>query len=354
MSQVALIFGGPSAEHDVSLVSAKNIYQVLATLPHQTFCLGITRQGQWRWIAGEDLIKTSFQQPLDLSQVGSAIELHRQGNRCLMNRVGSNESHPLDVAFPIIHGPFGEDGELQKRLAELGLAYVGTAVQGCINSFDKGLTKDLLTKAKVPQVPYLTVTSEAPSWNEVQQKLGAPLFVKPANMGSSIGISKVKTESDYRPALAAAREHDSKILIEKGIRARELECALLETDKGLEVTGLGEVIPRHEFYSYEAKYLDAKGADIVIPAEVQRDVVLKVQELAKQAFQALGCQDYARADFFMDETGAIYFNEINTHPGFTNISQFPMLWKQEGLSYPDLISHLLQRALQRSQQNRTT
>jgi D-alanine-D-alanine ligase len=294
-------------------------------------------------------MKTSFQSPLDLNECGTPVELHRHAGHCQLKKVGSSEIHTLDLAFPIIHGPFGEDGELQKRLAELGLAYVGTGVQGCMNSFDKGLTKEILGQSSIPQVPYLSFQGEALSWPEVTRQLGTPLFIKPANMGSSIGISKVKTETDYLPALKAAREHDSKILIEKGIRARELECALLETDQGLKVTGLGEVIPRHEFYSYEAKYLDDKGADIVIPAKVDQKVIQSVQALAKQAFVALDCQDYARADFFMDETGAIYFNEINTHPGFTNISQFPMLWKQEGMSYPDLITHLLQRALRRAQ-----
>lgn len=348
MNQIALIFGGPSAEHDVSLVSAKNIFQVLNQLNFKTSLLGVSRQKQWKLIKGDDLLQTDFINPIDLDKIGLPVQLTKTEDGVFIstNQDDGERIGPIDIAFPIIHGPYGEDGTLQAELNQLGLEFVGSDFLSCENSFDKAKTKQILSAANIPQVPYLTYSEDNPVFNEVKERLGLPFFIKPANMGSSIGISKVKTEAEMMAAVADARIHDKKIVIERAVTAREIECALLD-DNELKVSGLGEVKPHHEFYSYEAKYLDPNGAELVIPADVEPEVAEKIKETALECFRLLDCRDYSRADFFLTTEGHIYFNEINTHPGFTNISQFPMLWKQEGISYKDLILKLINQAMKR-------
>jgi D-alanine-D-alanine ligase len=352
MKQVALIFGGPSAEHDVSLVSAKNIMEVLLQIPDITpHFLGVTRQGQWKMLSADELRQTSFQKPLNLDDCGKKVAWQMAHGRPLISDDDGQNIGPFDVAFPIIHGTYGEDGQLQTELEQLKLTYVGTPSEGCLNSFDKVRTKEILSHKQVPQVPYLFFEKDAaPSWSEVTDQLGSIVFIKPASMGSSIGISKVRNSDQYLLAIKEAQKHDSKILIEKALKVREIECALLQDDE-LHVTGMGEVIPNHEFYSYEAKYLDANGAQIVIPASVSPTLTREIQEIAKVCFIGLGCRDYARADFFIDDSGQVYFNEINTHPGFTSISQFPLLWQHEGVAYSDLIIKLLDQAIKRTSQS---
>jgi D-alanine-D-alanine ligase len=350
MNHIALIFGGPSAEHDVSLFSAKNIFQVLDDTPLKVSLLGVTRKKEWKLLQGEDLVKTDFVNPLDLENVGLSVELFKVENKVFIKGRGSSDEKigPIEVGFPIIHGPYGEDGELQNELNQLGLPFVGSDFLSCENCFDKAKTKEILKEKKIPQVPYALFEDTNPNFNDLVSQLGLPFFVKPANMGSSIGISKVKSEAELAPALAEARIHDKKIVIEKGVTAREIECALLEVDGELKVTGMGEVKPHHEFYSYEAKYLDPNGADLIIPAAVPEATVQEIQTLAKECFRSLDCRDFARADFFLAPEGQVFFNEINTHPGFTNISQFPKLWEQEGLTYKNLILQLIQNAEKRS------
>ncbi len=348
MSHIALIFGGPSAEHDVSLVSAKNIFQVLNETQMKVTLLGVTKKRQWKMLKGSDLLKTDFIHPIDLEQLGLAVHLEKSEEGVfILPESGSDERvGPLDAAFPIIHGPYGEDGQLQGELNNLGLEFVGSDLMSCENTFDKGKTKEILSQHGIPQVKYRIYEDDNPNFFDLKNELGLPFFVKPANMGSSIGISKVKSEGDLMAALAEARIHDKKIVIEQGVTAQEIECALLD-DGELKVSGLGEVKPHHEFYSYEAKYLDPNGAELIIPAKVDAEWVPKIQKLAKQCFELLDCRDYARADFFLTTDGEVYFNEINTIPGFTNISQYPKLWQQEGLAYKDLILKLVQNALKR-------
>ncbi len=348
MKHVALIFGGPSAEHEVSLVSAKNIYQVLKETSLEVSLIGITKNRVWKLIKGDDLLKTNFVTPLDLNKVGSEIKLFQNNNHIYIEDLHHRHKNPqpVEVAFPIIHGPFGEDGQLQIELNEIGLPFVGCDSLSCENSFDKGKTKTIMASKGIPQARFLTFTT-SPSFTEVKNQLGLPFFVKPANMGSSIGISKVKGEDSFQKAINDAFLHDSKIVIEESITGREIECALLEGPE-LKASGLGEVVPKHEFYSYEAKYLDPNGADLIIPAKLDQKISDQIRSLAIDCFKALGCRDYARADFFLTADHKIYFNEINTHPGFTNISQFPMLWKQEGVDYKTLILTLLNQAYSRS------
>lgn len=350
MSHIALIFGGPTAEHDVSLVSAKNIFQVLDQTQMRVTLLGVTKNKEWKMIRGSDLVKTDFINPIDLNQMGISVQLtqHEEGVFVIADQHPEEKVGPLDVAFSVIHGPYGEDGQLQAELNALGLEFVGTDCLASENTFDKAKTKKILAEHKIPQVKFKVFEEENPNFNSIKSDLGLPFFVKPANMGSSIGISKVKNESDFFAAIAEARIHDKKIVVEKGVVGQEIECAILEDD-GVKVSGLGEIKPNHEFYSYEAKYLDPNGADLIIPANVAPEWIPKIQNLAKQCFEILECRDYARADFFLTSDGEIFFNEINTVPGFTNISQFPMLWQKEGIAYKDLIMQLVHNALRRKE-----
>lgn len=352
MNKIALIFGGPSPEHDVSLFSAKNIYQALKETGLNVLLLGVTHDKKWKLVKGDDLVTTSFQKPLDLNQVGIEVDLINDNGKIFAKSMTSEDKNgPIDVAFPIIHGPFGEDGQLQAILETLKLPYVGSPMDSCILCIDKALTKETIKLTSIQQAPYLIFEDSNPEFSEISSKLGLPFFVKPARMGSSIGIHKVKSEADYHKAMADARIHDKKIVFEKFIKAREIECAALQDGNEVKITVPAEVKPNpnHDFYSYEAKYIDPNGAELVIPAKLDQELVDKIKVTAKEAFKHLKCEDYARIDFFVTEDNQIYLNEINTHPGFTNISLFPQLWNYEGISYKDLILHLLNQALKSSQ-----
>ena len=251
MSHVALIFGGPSAEHDVSLVSARNVFTALSEAGIKTTCLGITKQKVWKLIKSEDLLATDFVNPLDLENTGLEVSFVKEDNGIFLTSAsGEGEKiGPIDVAYPIIHGPYGEDGKLQTELNELGLSFVGSDFMACENAMDKGKTKQIASDNNLPQVPYAIYEDENPNFADLQSQLGVPFFVKPANMGSSVGIAKVRSDEELQAALAEARIHDKKIIVEKGVTAREIEFAVMEVDGKLEITGPGEIKPNHEFYS---------------------------------------------------------------------------------------------------------
>lgn len=348
MSHVALIFGGPSAEHDVSLVSARNIYKALSQAQVKTTCLGITKDKTWKLIKSEELLGTDFVNPLELENTGIEVQLSNDDGQIFLTSVSGSEEKvgPIDLAYPIIHGPYGEDGKLQRDLNELGLDFIGSDFLACENAMDKAKTKDLIKANNIPQVPYLVFSDENPNFSDIESQLGIPFFVKPANMGSSVGIAKVRTEAELQAAIAEARIHDKKIVIEKGVQAREIEFAVMEDD-GIQITGPGEIKPNHEFYSYEAKYLDPNGAELIIPADVDPHLCSQMQQTAKDAFKALGCRDYARADFFLCDDRTFYFNEINTYPGCTGISLFPLLWKHEGQSFKEVVIKLINNVRKR-------
>lgn len=348
MNHIAIIFGGPSAEHDVSLVSAKNIYQVIKETQIRVSLIGVTKTGDWKMLSGEELETTDFINPLDLNSSGISITMANEDGSIFITTPenGDEKVGPIDVAFPIIHGPYGEDGKLQNQLNQLGLEFVGSDMVACESSFDKCKTKEIVAALDIPQVPFICVSEENPKYDDVVSRLGSPFFIKPANMGSSVGISKVSNADEYMPALAEARIHDRKLVIEQAVTAREIECAIIQENQ-IQVSNFGEIKPNHDFYSYEAKYLDPNGAELIIPTSVPEGVGVEIKSYALKAFEALGCRDYARADFFLTSDNQVYFNEINTHPGFTNISQFPLLWHQEGLSYKELIMKLITLAAKR-------
>jgi D-alanine-D-alanine ligase len=254
----------------------------------------------------------------------------------------------LDVVFPILHGPFGEDGTVQGLLKLANIPFVGAGVLGSAVGMDKDVMKRLLRDAGIPIGKYICVYSEdtIPSFGEVKEQLGIPCFIKPANLGSSVGISKVNSETEYLNALNLAFSFDNKVLIEEFIKAREIECAVLG-NRNPKASLPGEVIAQHDFYSYEAKYLDEKGAIIEIPAKISEEMTLAVQSMAIKTFKVLCCEGLGRVDIFLTDDNRLLVNEINTLPGFTKISMYPKMWEKTGVTYSELIDKLIELAITR-------
>jgi len=255
------------------------------------------------------------------------------------------------VVFPILHGPFGEDGTIQGLLKILDIAFVGPGVLGSAINMDKDVSKRLLKEAGLPTSKFLVFQKNQEqdiSFEKIERELKIPFFVKPANLGSSVGISKVKDKKDFIKAVKEAFRFDNKIIIEEGIEGKEIECSVLGNEKPV-ASALGEIIPTHDFYSYDAKYFDEDGARMAIPANISEEVVGKIQEMAIQVFKTLCCEGMGRVDFFLTEDNKIFVNEINTIPGFTPISMYPKLWAESGISYSELIDKLIQLAIDRKE-----
>jgi D-alanine-D-alanine ligase len=341
-TRLAILYGGRSAEHQVSVVSARSVMEALDPDRFEVVPIAITRDGAWL---------LPDRSPLELTASDGALPEVEPAGRELAVRPEQGVGG-VDVVFPILHGPFGEDGTVQGLFELADLPYVGSGVLASALAMDKAMAKVVLAQAGLPQAPYLVVPER--DWRadpdrvaaEVDGRLHYPVFTKPARLGSSIGISKVKTPAELAAGLATAFAHDTKALVEQGIAARELECGVLGNDAP-EASVVGEVIPGHEFYDFEAKYLD-ESLKLEIPAPVPAGVRDRVRELSLRAFQALDCEGFARVDFFYEEaTGRVLLNEVNTIPGFTPKSMFPMLWAASGLSYPDLVARLVDLATER-------
>ncbi|MDR1971064.1 MAG: D-alanine--D-alanine ligase [Treponema sp.] len=353
---VGILFGGKSAEHEVSLESARNVYEAIDREKYRPVLIGIDKSG--RWLLQEDsqfLLDAGNLRDIRLNGGGNPVALvPKSGGILSSSQTGGPlpagaEVPVLDVVFPILHGPFGEDGTVQGLLKLADIPFVGSGVLGSAAGMDKDVMKRLLRDSGLPVGKFLCVGSrqEPPSYREAVELLGSPLFVKPANMGSSVGIAKVHDQGEYLPALKEAFRYDRKIIIEEFIKGRELECAVL--GNGEPIASIpGEVIPRREFYSYDAKYLDEHGAALVIPAELPEPIRAQVQKLAVKTFKTLCCEGLARVDFFLREGAEpLLINEINTMPGFTRISMYPKLWEADGISYTELISRLIELAFSR-------
>jgi D-alanine-D-alanine ligase len=348
--RVALLFGGRSAEHDVSLMSAANVYRALDPERYEVVPIAVARTGAWMLCSLPD---GKF--PTQVPDEGPLVTLLPGGGGRLV--VASADTPvetpaPVDVIFPVLHGPFGEDGSVQ-GLAELaGVPFVGASVFASAAAMDKDAAKRLLRDAGLPVPRFRIVTpDDVTSFDELVAQLGRPLFVKPARLGSSVGVGKADTAEEFAAALAEAFRYDRKVLIEEFMRGREVECGVLEDADGTLTTSLpGEIVPtnRYAFYTYEAKYLDEHGAVVKVPADLPKAVVKRVQTLSVQAFQALGCEAMARIDFFLREDMSVFINEVNTIPGFTNISMYPLAFKASGVSYTELVDRLIQHALARA------
>ena len=342
MKTVALLFGGKSPEHEISLRSAKNILAAIDTQQYQVVLIGVDRQGCWHLT---DAIGTEINTSDPQLAVIPGIS---QGQ---IIRLDTQEAIPqIDAVFSIIHGPNGEDGTLQGMLRCLNLPFVGPDVLGSAAAMDKDVAKRLLREAGLDVAEGLCFSNHEQAsldYLSITNRLGSPIFIKPANMGSSVGVHKVRNAAEFGQAIADAFCYDSKVIIEEMIEGRELECAVLGNELP-EVTHVGEVVTP-ETYDYEAKYLSADAAKIVIPASVTDQELFKLQLVAKQAYQVLACEGMTRVDMFLTKEGKVYINELNTLPGFTSISMYPKLWEHNGLSYTELISELLRFAMERHQ-----
>jgi D-alanine-D-alanine ligase len=354
-TRVGILYGGRSGEHEVSLCSAASVAAALDRDKYEVIAIGIARDGKWHVQESPEIARDKdFGRVLSLRNTGSwLVSASGDRNRLGMFRLEDKRHIEVDVVFPVLHGTFGEDGTVQGLLELAMVPYVGADVLGSAVGMDKVITKRLLAEAGIPVVSSLAFTRE--SWERDQaslaesavSRLGMPVFVKPACTGSSVGITKVKTREALPAAVVAAFAFDTRVIIEQAIDCREIECSVLGNEDA-SASVLGEIIPRHEFYSYEAKYIDPDGARLVIPADLDSRLSEAIRSDAVKGYKALACSGMARVDFFLERHSRnFYLNEINTIPGFTSISMYPKLWEATGVSYGELLDRLIQLALDR-------
>lgn len=357
--RVGVVFGGRSGEHEVSLASAKGIMQAMDKARYEIVPIGITKAGQW--LSGENI----HQRLLDAAAghpvlTGSFAEAESIPEDALT--LPFSETGPLDVIFPVLHGPFGEDGTVQGFLELVGVPYVGAGVTASAVGMDKVICKHVFEAHGLPILPYRVFLRR--QWQSrpedvldaCEAGLTYPMFVKPANLGSSVGVHKAKDREGLRAGLADAAQYDRKVVVEQGIEAREIEVSVLGNDDPI-ASVPGEIIASREFYSYAAKYID-NSSELIIPAPLSQAQTERARQIAVAAFKAVDCAGLARCDFLLDKAGGeLYLNELNTMPGFTPISMYPKLWEASGLSYSALIDRLIELAVERfdeKQQSRTT
>lgn len=353
-TRVAIIFGGRSAEHEVSIQSAKNVYQSLNKEKYDVVLIGIDKQGRWYLNDASKLLLQSKSEIPNFGDSKKEIALVAQNkNNQLLDLSKNQNLGSIDVVFPVLHGPYGEDGTIQGMLKLMNIPFVGPSILGSAIGMDKDVMKRLLKQANIPIAKFLSVNrlERTLNYEQVVKKLGLPFFVKPANLGSSVGISKVKTQKDFKKAIADAFIYDNKIMIEEYIKGREIECSVLGNEDPI-ASMPGEIIVNDEFYSYEAKYINEDGAKLEVPAKLPQHLIEKVQHLAVKAFKTLCCEGMSRVDFFLTKEGKVFVNELNTIPGFTNISMYPKLWEISGISYENLIDKLIQLAIERHRRDK--
>jgi D-alanine-D-alanine ligase len=385
--RVGILFGGRSGEHEISLLSAASVFQAIDTDKYEVVPIGITKNGHWLTASDAERLLTGKPEkhPRRLRagdpeatptaavlETGEAVVVppqpHKSGTAMTafqtpeLGRRASDRAINVDVVFPVLHGTFGEDGTIQGLLELADIAYVGAGVLGSAAGMDKDVMKALFRAAGLPMVKHVTFLRSdweaAPKKVQklVEKKLRYPVFVKPANLGSSVGISKAHDRGELGPAIREAARFDRKIVVEEGVggkkhKAREIECAVLGNDKP-EASVPGEIVPSAEFYDYSAKYLD-EGSQLIIPAKLSKSETKKIQELAIAGFRAVDGAGLARVDFLMDpKSGKIFLNEINTMPGFTSISMYPKLWAASGVPYSELIGRLIQLGMERYQEKK--
>jgi D-alanine-D-alanine ligase len=353
--RVAVLFGGRSSEHSISCLSAAGVLQAMDSALYDVVAIGITRSGRWV-LASSDPDQYAIRDGVlpVVSETSPTIALTMDAEQPILTVEGEPLA-PIDLVFPVLHGPYGEDGTVQGMLEMLGMAYVGSGVLASAVAMDKLVMKALLGAAELPICKYLGCT--ASEWAadaarvqvEIENRLGYPVFVKPARGGSSAGISKVKDEKDLAKAMEEAFLHDPKVIIEEGVNAREIECGVLGSLDSTTLTSLpAEIVVQgaHEFYDFEAKYLDG-ATQLIVPADLRVETVDQIRALSARAFTAVQAEGLARVDFFVKEDGQIIVNEVNTMPGFTPTSMFPLMWAASGLPYREVIDQLISLALKR-------
>jgi D-alanine-D-alanine ligase len=363
--RVAVIFGGRSSEHGVSVVTAASVLRAIDRSKYDVLPIGITTEGRWALAADDpDRMAITDRRMPSVEQVSDhegvvALTVDPAHREVVYAEPGSVPKvlGEVDVVFPMLHGPYGEDGTLQGLLELAGVPYVGAGVLASAVGMDKEYMKRVFISYGLPVGPYLVIRPR--EWErdpaaarqkavDFADEYGWPLFIKPARAGSSMGISKVDDPGGLDEAIAVARRHDPKVLVEALLRGREIECGVLEFEDGPRASAPAEIpaVTAHDFYDFEAKYIDS--AEGIVPAPLSDDQTAEVQRLAVQAFDAVSCEGLVRADFFLLDSGEFVINEINTMPGFTPISMYPRMWEESGVSYPELVDRLIQAALRRS------
>lgn len=339
--KVAILYGGRSVEHAVSVNSARNIYEFLDKSKFEPVSIGISKSGQWFLTegVGKDIEK------------GKPVSLILNPAKPSFTVIKSGDKFTVDILFPVLHGTDGEDGSIQGLIKAMDLPMVGTGVLGSSLSMNKIVAKRLLREAGLPVTDFVTFRYDEKdkiSFNALSKKLGLPFMVKSASLGSSVGVTKVKTKKDFKAAVEEAFKYDDEMLAEEYITGREIECAVLGNNPP-EASLPGEIVisKKYEFYTFDAKYVDPEAVRIDVPAKLPKAAAEKIRKASVKAFEALHCLDFSRIDLFLDKKGNIFINEINTIPGFTNSSMYPMMWKERGISFPDLITRLLNLAQER-------
>lgn len=348
--RVGVLFGGKSTEHEISIISAKNIVAAMPKDKYEPVLIGISKQGKWlHQEESLDLLDTSNPKSIRLSQKSDEILFSQNSNDHYIQSSTSQEKlDKIDVIFPVLHGTFGEDGAIQGFAKLANLPCVGPGILGSAIGMDKEVMKRLLRDAGIKNAPFLTLRKKDQfrfTYAQVAKELGYELFIKPVNLGSSVGVSFVKKEDDFQRALDHAFLFDNKVIIEQRIIGREIECAVLGNEEPM-ASIPGEVIPKDGFYSFESKYIDENGAALEIPAKLAEDQIARVKKLSIDTYQCLECSGMARVDMFLTPSDELYINEINTIPGFTNISMYPTLWKFSGISNAQLVDKLIQLAIE--------
>jgi D-alanine-D-alanine ligase len=353
---VGIIFGGRSAEHEVSLQSAKNVIDAIDKNKYEVTLIGIDKEGNWQLSDINDYLENADNpKTIRLKPSNNQLAIVPGSKHSQLRNIFTREDLPLlDVVFPVMHGTYAEDGTMQGLLKLADIPYVGPDVLGSSVSMDKDVMKRLMRDAGIPNADFLVFQkhqAEQADYQQVVDKLGEPVFIKPANMGSSVGVNKARNKEEFFRYLHHAFEFDNKVVVEEFIKGREIECAVLGNEDP-QASVPGEIMAHHEFYSYEAKYLDEKGATLQIPADLPADIAVEVRKLAVKTFKVLACEGLSRVDMFVTEDQKIFVNEINTLPGFTKISMYPKLWENTGISYTALIDRLLTHAIERYQRDR--
>lgn len=341
--RIGLLYGGKSAEHEVSLMTARAVTQAVNFDEYEVYPIFITLDGEWR-------VGVELTAPAESVEALQFVAEKSAANN-IAQFITAHTENPFDVVFPLLHGTNGEDGTVQGLLEVLNVPYVGNGVLGSSAGMDKVVMKQLFEIAGLPQVPYVHflraewVANEQQLLTRCEENLVWPMFVKPANLGSSVGISKASTRDELVKAIEYALQYDRKIVVEQGVVAREIEVGVLGNDDP-QVSVAGEIKPVTEFYDYDSKYKDGSTA-LVIPAEMPESTYTHMREMAIKAFKILDSAGLVRADFFVTDNNEIYINEVNTMPGFTPVSMYPLLWQNTGVAYPELITRLITLAIER-------
>jgi len=348
-TKLAILMGGRSAEHEVSLRSAASIIKAADKEKYDLILIGIDKKGRWFLITDQSqFLDDKFPESIEYGGDNAVVFVPGQKGRVegLKNK---NISFNVDVVFPVLHGTFGEDGTVQGLLQLVDVPFVGAGVLGSAVGMDKDVMKRLFQQAGIDTAKFILLekaVSETPKFENVKKELGDIVFVKPANLGSSVGVSKVRTEEEFQLAVKDAFRYDNKVLLEKCVTGKEVECSVLGNERP-EASAVGEIIPKEDFYSYNAKYIDENGAVLKVPAEISPEAAKAVQEIAIKAYKAICCEGMGRVDCFLESNGNVMVNEINTIPGFTSISMYPKLWEEAGLKYSDLSDKLIELAKER-------